>query len=74
MIILGGILTRSQVGLVTSKMWFDSRYREQFFCKEDDGDVRIARNGCFTKVSTIGQVVLVRKEREIFRRKTADNC
>ena len=34
------------------------------FGEECRGDVRIARNGCFTKVSKIGQVVSVGKTLE----------
>ena len=34
------------------------------FGEESRGDVRIVGNGCFTKVSKMGQVVVVGKEME----------
>ena len=43
------------------------------FGEESRGDVRIARNGCFSKVSKIDQVVLVGKKLEIKLRKTVKN-
>ena len=46
-----------------SKVW--PPLHEAIFCEEFDGDVRIGRNGWFSKVSEIDQVVLVGKELEI---------
>ena len=44
------------------------------FGEESRGDVRIVRNGYFTKVSKKGQVVLVGKKPRIILRKTVKNC